>query len=45
MKKISAAKANKLLKRTDLEDDFPDEIVNAFIEYFNSTSNFNLIFK
>jgi hypothetical protein len=43
--KISAEKANRLLKRTDLDDISPSEIVDAFLEYFNSSSNFDLIFK
>lgn len=43
--KISAEKANKVLKRIDLDNDFPDDIANAFIDYFKKDTNFNLIFK
>ena len=45
LKKISAGRANKLLNRIDLYDAHPNEIVDAFIEYFNNQTNFNRIFK
>ena len=43
LKQISAEKANNLLNRMDLEDAFPNEIVDAFIEYFNNSNNFSKI--
>ncbi|MFN8436970.1 MAG: hypothetical protein U0V72_04945 [Cytophagales bacterium] len=45
LKKISAEKANKMLGRIDLDNDFPDDIANAFIDFFKKDTNFNLIFK
>lgn len=45
LKNIPAEKANKILKRIDLDNDFPLEIADAFINHFKVDSNFNLIFK
>ncbi len=45
LKKISAEKANKLLNRTDLDDDLPEEIVEAIINSFKDDKNYKLIFR
>lgn len=45
LSKISAKKANKLLDRTDLDNDLPEEIVEAILNHFKDDINYKLIFK
>ena len=43
--KLGADKVNALLKRDDLDNDYPEQISQALIDYFDNEENYKKIFK